>query len=429
MRAGEEGRPEVFEDTDPGTPGAAGEVIGAGTAGDGAEEGGTGQGGTGQGGTGQGGTGQGGTGQGGTPRRRRSWHAPRWAVRGGAVAVVLALLALGGWQGNHARPTPRPVRPNPQPAPPVPTFGGPALRETTGVRLLLAAYTLSELDLDTGASTPINGIPRTPNGYKMWRLAGGAVLVRAQGSCPHCPGPFYLLPAGAHDAVSLAGWDVVAPAAEPDRLWGYHWGSGPQPDNTTARQLDLAGHPVGPSYPLRTGRLLVRGTVAGLLLAEGPYLLVIDPRDGAVRYRVGGDLLVATADKLALVDRGCVTRCSVRVLDLATGERSSYPTPGRPFRAAFGEGGLAVGVAEAGPGGEQRAQAYLLSRDRPARRLANPMSVNLSLEWSGPYLLLATTGGLITDGPPALSAALTTVDWPLARRLPLPLSGAQLLPR
>lgn len=356
-------------------------------------------------------------------------QVPRWLVRTGAGVALLAVVVVGGIQGRQAHPTPQAAPP--QPAPPVASFTGPALTDPVPLRLLLASYTVAELDLETGRRTTIMGIPETPNGYRLSRLDGGTVLARAQGSCPHCPGPIYLIPAGSHDGFALRDWDNVIPAGSPDRLWGYRFAAGPAPDATTVRELDLAGHPTGPTYQSKPGATLIRGTVAGLLLSRTRQLFVVDPRTGETRYRLDGEYIAASADQVAWIDHRCYSGCALRVLDLRTGKNMLYPTPGRPFRAAFGQGtvGLAAAVSTELADGGHQAQVYLLGDQRP-RPLSSPVSISVSLEWSGVYLLMATAGGLITDGPPALSAALYVPGWPQARRITGPgLSGAQIIPR
>jgi hypothetical protein len=334
-------------------------------------------------------------------------------VAGGAF--VLVLVAVGAVQGRTAKPSP-----HLEAAPPVAAFTGPALTERTGLRLIVAGYTLTELDLDTGVRRQVTGVPATPNGYDVVRTDGGAVLARAQGLCLHCPGPVYLVPPGQLEGVPLDGWDAVAPGATPDRLWAYARDAG------TVRELDLAGHPVSPAYRLADPvSVLERGTVAGLIVLHGLRGQIIDPATGHVRYEFGW-VIAATADRVAWVEPACRVSCAMTVLDLRTGDSRTYPTAGRPLGGAFGVGGLAVSVAA--PGAQEQVQAYLLSGGT-LRPLSTPVA-GMSLDWSGRYLLLATVGGLITDGQPTLSAALAATGWAEVRRIALSgLTGAQLILR
>jgi hypothetical protein len=362
---------------------------------------------------------------------------PRWVRRAVAGVAVLALVAVGAVQGHHAKPSAHPA-PN-GPAPPVAQFTGPALTERTGLRLLLAGYQITELELDTGQRRPVLGVPPTPNGYRMVRTDGGAVLARAQGICRLCPGPVYVIPPGALSGIPLRGWDIVVPGAQPDRLWGYRRANGALDSAGTVRELDLAGNPVGPPYRLGDPfALFGRATIAGLLMLHGDRAQIVDPRTGATRYDLGW-VLAATADRVAWVEPSCRANCPLRVLDLRTGRTTGHPTAGRPVGGAFGpDGGIALSVAVpkhtantaggADLDGATAVQAYLLAGDT-MRPLSTPVA-GMSLDWSGNYLVLATVGGLITDGPPTLSAAVTANGWPQPHKITLSgLVGAQLMPR
>jgi hypothetical protein len=325
-----------------------------------------------------------------------------------AVALgVLALVVVGGRQAHRAVPTPRAT---PQPVaelPPPSAFTGPPLAGPTGLRLLVSGHRLAERDLDTGQVRDIAGVPSTPNGYRLTRTDGGAVIAQADGICVGCPGPAYVIAAGSRAGVRVAGWDGVVPAAEPDLLWGYRVADGTRAG--VVRLLDLAGRPHGPAYPLPPGQGTPRrGVVSGLLTLRGGRDEVWDPRTARV---VGGfgRVIAAAADRLAWVDPACDADCPVRVADLRGGGNTLYPVPGQPSAGAFSPDGRTLALAVTAAGADEPAVRAYLARDGALRPVANPVR-GLSLGWSGRWLVLTTFVRRINDSAPPVSVAVAGPD-------------------
>ena len=367
--------------------------------------------------------------------------AAGWARAAGAVAV-LALVAVGGWQAGHAKPTPVPTDtavPEPSLAVPVPQptdFGALPPAEPTGVRLLVATQGgLTEVDLDTGQRRPVTGVPPTGSGYRLDRTDGGAVIVQFRPACAGCVHGPYLVPAGSLAAVRLPGYDGAAPAAEPGVLWAYRTGAGPGHPGLV-QQVDLAGRPRGPAYPLPPGRVVLRGTVAGLLTVRCCDTVELwEPRTGR-RLRALQQVIAASATQLAWVPDRCAFDCAVTVTDLPGSRERRYPlhaaglgvcaaffANGIGQCAAFSADGTSLAVIAhrdpGGAGGPPGRAVYLLTGGEVtsvgARVGAVLPDIGLALGWVGWRLVLATSGPATRVRAPPLLLATTTVDRPELR--------------
>jgi hypothetical protein len=383
----------------------------------------------------------------------RPW--PGW-VRPVAGVAVLAVVVVGGWQSQRGTPDPAPTptrapRPSAAAEPsraPV-DFTGLPPSGRTGIRLLVSGTALREVELDTGWSRPIAGIPESPTGYRLTRTDGGTVIAQSQPACDDCRSMAYLVPPRSYTARAVTGYDGVVPAAEPDRVWGYREYPTEPSRPGVVQLLDLAGRPKGPAYPLPPERLVRRGTVGGLVLAHccDPTAELWDPVSGTV-LRALGTVLAATATRIVWADPPCVLDCPVRLTDLArhTDKQVEVHADGlshleiqtmdRTFDgAAIGpdsEGGLVALLVprRPGPGSAGPTQdLFLLSADGTTRVAASTLSVEArpTMIWAGPRLLLAQ---VYPSGAAPVSLATTTAADPRLRRIPAPaLTGYALVVR
>ena len=166
--------------------------------------------------------------------------------------------------------------------------------------------------------------------------------------------------------------DAVAPGAA-GTLWltSYPPDADPRTAAGTAREVSIAGAPLGPQLRLPAGYLIEQGTDRGLLLAP------VAPRPGATAYqlrdpaaprasRTFDAVIAASATQIAWTPP-CAARCRVQVVNLATGRQVTAELPeGRsPANAAFSPGGRFLAVeasfsSEADDGG-QAVQLELVS--------------------------------------------------------------------
>ncbi|MGH3159538.1 MAG: hypothetical protein ACRDNF_23595 [Streptosporangiaceae bacterium] len=166
--------------------------------------------------------------------------------------------------------------------------------------------------------------------------------------------------------------DAVAPGAA-GALWltSYPPGADPGTAAGTAREVSIAGVPLGPQVQLPAGYLIKQATDRGLLLAP------VAPRPGTVADQLWNpataqasgtfDAVIAVSTTQIAWTPPCAGRCRVRVLYLATGRQVTAELPeGRSVaNAAFSHDGsfLAIEVSfsnEADDGG-QAVQLELVS--------------------------------------------------------------------
>jgi hypothetical protein len=166
--------------------------------------------------------------------------------------------------------------------------------------------------------------------------------------------------------------DAVAPA-DAGALWltSYPPGADPRTAAGTAREVSVAGAPLGPQLRLPAGYLIEQGTDRGLLLAP------VAPRPGTMADQLWDpaaprasrtfDAVMAASPTQIAWAPPCVARCRVQVVNLATGRQVTAELPaGRSAAsAAFSPDGrfLAVEVSFSNEGndGGQAVQVELVS--------------------------------------------------------------------
>ena len=247
---------------------------------------------------------------------------------------------------------------------------GPALSWPGGLRLPATGPRPAWFWPGTGQVAPIGGLPSQSSGYQFTRTAGGWAVQASPGiqaGCASCAGPrraVYFLADRAQSVIRVGLANAVAPGAA-----GALWLTSYPPDADlgsaagTAREVSVAGVPLGPALRLPAGYLIEQATGRGLLLA--PAL----PRQGTVADKLWNPAAPQASRTLAAVLAAsttqiawappCATRCRVQVLNLATGRQVSAGLPvGRSVAsAAFSPDGsfLAVEVSfssEADDGGQ-----------------------------------------------------------------------------
>ena len=249
-------------------------------------------------------------------------------------------------------------------------ISGSSLSWPGGLRLPAAGQRPAWFSPGTGQVAPIGGLPPQQSGYQFIRAAGGWAVqaspdVRA--GCGACAGPrraVYFLADRAQSATQVGLADAVAPGAA-GALWltSYPPGADRSTASGTAREVSIAGRPLGPPLRLPSGYLIEQATDRGLLLAP------VAPRPGATAYqlwnpgtlqasRTFATVIAASATQIAWAP-SCAARCRVLVLNLATGRQVTLDLPqGRSAAtAAFSPDGrfLAVEVSfssEANDGGQ-----------------------------------------------------------------------------
>jgi hypothetical protein len=255
---------------------------------------------------------------------------------------------------------------------------GPALSWPSGLRLPAAGQQPAWFWPGTGQVVPIGGLPPQRSGYEFTRAAGGWAIQAGPGTqagCGACAGPrraVYFLADGAQSVTRVGLADAVAPAGA-GALWltSYPPGADPRTAAGTAREVSIAGAPLGPQLRLPAGYVIEQATDRGLLLAPAA------PQPGTMAYqlwdpaapqasRAFDAVIAASATQIARTPP-CAARCRVQVMNLATGRQVTAELPaGRSAAsAAFSPDGrfLAVEVSfsnEAEDGG-QATQLELMS--------------------------------------------------------------------
>ena len=207
---------------------------------------------------------------------------------------------------------------------------------------------------------PLDRVPTRGATYAPVVIDGLTVYVSG---CVPFDGPGNLASKGkVPSQVGLA--DAVAPGAA-GALWltSYPAGADRSTASGTAREVSIAGRPLGPPLRLPAGYLIEQATDRGLLLAP------VAPRPGAMAYQLWNPatlqasrtfeaVIAASATQIAWAP-SCAARCRVLVLNLATGRQVTIDLPqGRSAAtAAFSPDGrfLAVEVSfssEADDGGQ-----------------------------------------------------------------------------
>ena len=220
-----------------------------------------------------------------------------------------------------------------------------------------------------GSSDLIAGLPADPAGYQFTRVAGGwavqasPALPAGCGSCGGPPTPVYFLADGARSVTRVGTANLVAPAATAGAIWLtiYKAGASMTRAAGTAWEADAAGaltHPV----TLPSGYAIDQGTDRGLLLTP------VSLPPGAAAYKLwdpSSRLTSQTFDGVLTASPGeiawtspCTPRCSVQMLDLATGRHTVVTLPAGSSAAGgtFSPDGdllaLQVSLSDVGDDGE-----------------------------------------------------------------------------
>jgi len=230
----------------------------------------------------------------------------------------------------------------------------------------------------TGQAVPIGGLPPQRSGYAFIRAAGGWAVQAgpgAQAVCGSCAGPqravYFLADRGR--SVTRAGLaDAVAPGPA-GALWltSYPPDADPSTAAGLAREVSIAGQPLGPELRLPAGYLIEQGTDHGLLLApvaQQPGTMADKLWDPAAPQpsRTFAGVIAASATQIAWAPP-CVARCHVQVLRLATGRQVSVELPeaSSVANAAFSPDGsllaLQVSFSDDSDDGELAMQLELAS--------------------------------------------------------------------
>jgi hypothetical protein len=245
-------------------------------------------------------------------------------------------------------------------------IGGPALPWAGSLRLPVAGTQPAWFSPATGRSAPIGGLPADSAGYHFTRAGGGWVVqassagVTGCGDCTVPSLPVWFLADGARSATRVGRANQVTPAATADAVWLTSYPPAADPDTAarTAREVSLAGVPLGPPVRLPTGYVIYQATDRGLLLApvsqppETPAYKLWNPADPQASRTFDG-VIAASPAEIAWTPP-CAATCRVQLLDLATGRRAVVQLPRGSFAAgaAFSPGGgfLAIQV-RSGEGG------------------------------------------------------------------------------
>ncbi len=243
-----------------------------------------------------------------------------------------------------------------------------------GLRLLAAGERPAWFWPATGQLAPIGGLPLQRSGYEFIRATGGWAVQAgpgAQAVCGSCAEPrraVYFLADGGRSVTWAGLANAVAPGAA-GALWltSYPPDADPRTAAGMAREVSIAGRPLGPQLRLPAGYLIAQGTDRGLLLAPvaqrpGPMADKLwDPAAPQLSHTFDG-VIAASATQIAWAPP-CVARCRVQVLNLATGRQISVELPeaSSVANAAFSPDGSLLAVqASFGDGADDGALAMQL---------------------------------------------------------------------
>ena len=299
-----------------------------------------------------------------------------WPRRAAAAAVlVLAAVVIIQHLPRSRHPPPTPGRAAATVTAPVAASGaaepvaglaavpdgitGPALSWPGGLRLPATGQRPAWFWPGTGQMAPIGDVPPRRSGYGFIRAAGGWAIQAGPGTqagCDTCAGPrraVYFLADGAQSVRQVGLADAVAPAAA-GALWltSYPPDADPRTAAGTAREVSMAGAPLGPPLTLPAGYLIEQATDRGLLLAP------VAPRPGTMAYQLWDpaaphasrtfDAVIAASPTQIAWTPTCAARCRVQVVNLATGRQVTAELPeGRSAaNAAFSPDGRFLAVEE-----------------------------------------------------------------------------------
>lgn len=236
----------------------------------------------------------------------------RWV----AVLGVLALLVVGvaGYLSRRdSTPHRRALEPLVLPTPH--SVDVPPLRARTGLRLYALAdlgsdgEMVSMLDVDTGQSAEVRGVPQHLRAkLELVSVRGGvAVLTPRCGDCGYDRGAFVYLVRGDHAVRRFAVAGQAVPAATDTALWIVR-------DDVTY-QVDLAGHALTAHYRLPPSSALIRGTRHGLLLDAAGRAELWDPATGRVVLSMGRSSVMGPT-QIGWTGPSCTGECPLHITDL-----------------------------------------------------------------------------------------------------------------
>jgi hypothetical protein len=278
-----------------------------------------------------------------------------------AVIGALLLVVVGGVVYLSVPHSPSTTVPTPAPSglsvPALPAepdgIGGPTLPWAASLRLPTGGTQPAWFSPFTGRSEAIGGLPADSSGYQFIRISGGwAVQPNAAGKTANDdyavpPLPIWFLADGARSVTRVGTANQVAPAATAGALWltSYPLGADASTAAGTAREVSLAGAPLGAPVRLPPGYVIDQATDRGLLLAPA------SPQQGTTadklwepaapqHSRTFDAVIAATPTEIAWTP-ACASQCRVQVLDLATGRQAAVELPKGSSAAsgAFSPGG------------------------------------------------------------------------------------------
>jgi hypothetical protein len=359
---------------------------------------------------------------GGTGRWRRPWVL-LLVLAAGAALIGLRASEAGGRGDSPPAASAAASEPDrsvvPPPAPPIEQpactdncrpgrfrldartgFGPPGLRlVTSGNQPVL-------LDVGTGRTTPVPGLPLVADqAASLFQVPGGLVATVSAAA----PVDSYLV-RGSAPAVRLGRFDGAIPSRD-GGLLAYDMGWNPPTPGRLA-SFTAAGR-LRWQRPFRQPTGVIRDTRYGLLIHDfadpdgggGPVRLV-DPRTGAVRREVAWteQVLTSTERYVVWLSGPCQDDggpCQLLITDLGNGHTSAYPVPldRVPSTAALTpDGRLAVGVGGLPgfvPGRVRDGFVALLDRSRGTYTRLPGLSAQVkhvpTVAWSpdGRWLLMA----------------------------------------
>jgi hypothetical protein len=324
--------------------------------------------------------------------RRESGPWPRRVAA--AAVLVLVAVTIVHYLPRSRHTTARPVRAAVTATPPPAVSGavsgdagiaaepngitGQILSWPGGLRLPATGQRPAWFWPGTGQVVPIGGLPPQRSGYQFIRAAGGWAVQAspdARPACDICAGPpraVYFLADRGQSATPAGLADAVAPGAA-GTLWltTYPPDADPRAAAGMAREVSIAGRPLGPQFRLPAGYLIEQGTSRGLLLAP------LAPRTGTLAdmlwdpaapraSRTFDGVIAAGATHIAWAPP-CVARCRVQVLNLATGRAvaAELPAASSVANAAFSPDGsflvVQVGFSDNAADGALAVQLELVS--------------------------------------------------------------------
>ena len=313
-----------------------------------------------------------------------------WPRRLAVIAVLIAVVAGGavylsrpGHQhalvaphqaSTTTTPAPVPAGPDVLSLPPeADGIAGPALAWDRDLRLPVAGAQPAWFSPASGRFAQIGGLPADRSGYRFIRVAGGwAVQASAAppAGCGSCAGPLvpvWFLGDGARSVSRVGTASLVAPAATAGAVWltSYAPGVNMATAAGVAREFGATGALTRP-VRLPSGYAIDQGTDRGLLLAPvgqppGAAVYKLWDPPGPRASRAFDGVLAASPGQVAWTSH-CGIKCSVQVLDLATGRHSVIALPAGCSAASgtFSPDGrflaLQVSFGNAGDGGELATQ-------------------------------------------------------------------------